>query len=35
VAIKLVVNFAKGGGAGNNWVSGFSRGEEHYEQVLD
>lgn len=24
-----------GGGAGNNWASGFRQGEEHHEQVLD
>lgn len=24
-----------GGGAGNNWASGFRQGEEHAEQVLD
>lgn len=24
-----------GGGAGNNWASGYRQGEEHYEQVLD
>ena len=24
-----------GGGAGNNWASGFRQGEEHYELVLD
>jgi tubulin gamma len=24
-----------GGGAGNNWASGFRQGEEHYEYVLD
>jgi tubulin gamma len=26
---------ADGGGAGNNWASGFRQGEEHHEQVLD
>jgi tubulin gamma len=25
----------EGGGAGNNWASGYRQGEEHYEQVLD
>jgi tubulin gamma len=25
----------EGGGAGNNWASGFRQGEEHHEQVLD
>ena len=25
----------EGGGAGNNWASGFRQGEEHYEHVLD
>ena len=25
----------EGGGAGNNWASGFRQGEEHYEYVLD
>jgi tubulin gamma len=24
-----------GGGAGNNWASGYRQGEEHYEQILD
>jgi len=24
-----------GGGAGNNWASGFRQGEEHHEQVID
>jgi tubulin gamma len=24
-----------GGGAGNNWASGFRQGEEHHEQILD
>lgn len=24
-----------GGGAGNNWASGFRQGEQHHEQVLD
>jgi tubulin gamma len=25
----------EGGGAGNNWASGFRQGEEHYEVILD
>ncbi|CAJ1967089.1 unnamed protein product [Cylindrotheca closterium] len=25
----------EGGGAGNNWASGYRQGEEHYEQVMD
>lgn len=25
----------EGGGAGNNWASGFRQGEEHHEQVMD
>jgi tubulin gamma len=25
----------EGGGAGNNWASGFRQGEEHYEYILD
>jgi len=24
-----------GGGAGNNWASGYRQGEEHHEQVLE